>query len=41
MRVSPRESLALEQLAKRSGLSKTEYLRRYIEREAKKAKIPI
>jgi len=41
MRMSPRENLALGQLAKRAGVSKTQYLRRYIERQAKKAKIPI
>jgi predicted DNA-binding protein len=41
MRVTPRESNALEALAKRKGLSKSQYLRRYIEREAKKARIPI
>ena len=39
-RLTPKENNALEQLAKRQGLSKSEYLRRYIRREAKKARIP-
>lgn len=41
MRLTPRENNALEALAKRAGLSKTEYLMRYIRAEAKKARIPI
>lgn len=41
VRITPRESNALEALAKRKGLSKSEYLRRYLQREAKKARIPI
>jgi predicted HicB family RNase H-like nuclease len=41
MRLTPRESNALEALAKRKGISKTEYLRRHLRAEAKKARIPI
>jgi predicted DNA-binding protein len=41
MRLTPREKNALEALAKRAGVSKSAYLRRYLEREAKKARIPI
>jgi len=41
MRLTPRESNALEALAKRQGISKTEYVRRYLQRQAKKARIPI
>jgi len=41
MRLTPRENNALEALAMRKGISKTEYLRRYLRREAKKARIPI
>jgi len=41
MRLTPRENNALEALAKRKGISKTEYLRRFLRAEAKKARIPI
>lgn len=41
MRIDSSESLALVVLAKRAGLSKSQYLRQLIRREAKKAKIPV
>ena len=41
MRLTPRENNALEALAKRKGVSKSNYLRSHIRREAKKRKIPV
>lgn len=41
MRLTPRESVALEALAKRKGVSKSDYLRQYVRREANKKKIPV
>ena len=41
MRLSHSEGLALEQLAKRAGVSKSSYFRNLIRDKAKKAKIPI
>lgn len=41
MRLSPSEAIALEQLAKRKGKSKSSYLRQYIRRQAKKERIPV
>jgi len=41
MRLNESEGLALEQLSKRAGVSKSNYLRRYIRKEAKKKKIPV
>ena len=41
MRLSPSEAIALQQLAKRKGLSKSSYLRQYIRRQAKRSRIPV
>jgi len=41
MRLSHSEGLALEQLAKRAGVSKSSYFRNLIREKAKKAKIPV
>lgn len=41
MRLTPRENLALEALAKRKGVSKSNYLRSHIRREANKKRIPV
>jgi AraC-like DNA-binding protein len=41
MRLESSESLALGQLARRAGMSKSQYLRQFIRTEAKKAKIPV
>lgn len=41
MRLNESETLALETLAKREGVSKSQYLRRHIRAQAKKKKIPI
>ncbi len=41
MRLSPRENNALEALAKRQGVSKSNYLRNHIRSQAKKKRIPV
>jgi len=41
MRLSPRENNALEALAKREGVSKSNYLRNFIRNQAKKKRIPV
>lgn len=41
MRLSPRENNALEALAKRDGVSKSNYLRNFIRTQAKKKRIPV
>jgi predicted DNA-binding protein len=40
MRLTPRESNALDALAKRDGVSKSNYLRNYIRAQAQKKRIP-
>jgi predicted DNA-binding protein len=41
MRLTPRENNALEALAKRDGVSKSNYLRNHIRAQAHKKRIPI
>jgi predicted DNA-binding protein len=41
MRLSPRENNALDALAKREGVSKSNYLRNYLRNQAKKKGIPV
>jgi len=41
MRLTPQEMLALEALAKRAGMSKSNYLRGHIRCEATKKRIPV
>jgi len=41
MRLTPSESNALEHLAKRAGVSRSNYLRSFIRRAANKKRIPV
>ncbi len=41
MRLTPRENNALEHLAKRAGVSRSNYLRSFIRRTAKRKGIPV